>query len=235
MRVTIMQPAYLPWFGFFQRLAMSDLWIALDHVAIDRSRTGFVHRNRVRTPQGWTWLTLPLARGGGPDAARIDRATLARADWRRHHRRTLETNYRRCPHWPTYEAALLGMFDGDEETLIEVIRRTLPWQLEAFGITTPVVWSSTLGMTSTKADLVLDLCRRVGASSYLSGPLGRDYLDPDAFVAAGIDLAFHDVRPPRYDQPFPGFVEGLAAIDLLLNVGPESADRLRRVAVAGAA
>ena len=61
MIVSIMQPAYIPWLGYFDRIAKSDLHVVLDNVTMDKnSKTKFTNRNKSRTPQGWSWLTVPL-------------------------------------------------------------------------------------------------------------------------------------------------------------------------------
>jgi hypothetical protein len=93
---------------------------------------------------------------------------------------------------------------------------------EAFGIATRRVASSELDVGGHKAELVLNLCRAVGASTYLSGPLGRDYLDPEPFARAGIRLVFHDYRHPHYAQLAPGFEPFMAGLDLVFNHGPAS-------------
>ena len=79
------------------------------------------------------------------------------------------------------------------------------------------MFSSDLATASSKSALVLDLCKEIGATTYLSGPLGRDYLECDAFAEAGISLVFHSYTPEPYKQAWPGFEPCMAAIDVLAN------------------
>jgi hypothetical protein len=95
--------------------------------------------------------------------------------------------------------------------------------LERLGIETEIVRSSELEPTETKSALILELCIKVAASVYLSGPFGREYLDLTAFESAGIRVAFHDYAHPEYPQHQGGdFVPYMAAIDALLNCGPDT-------------
>ena len=194
MIVTIMQPAYLPWLGYFHRAHLADLHIVLDHVAIDlNSKTKFANRNRIRTAQGWTWLTVPLKTKGHHGELMLD--TLAVGDddrWRSKHHQALRLNYARAPHFAEHQAYFANFYEQPWERLNDLCRELTGYLMRAIGVTTPVVHSSTLPVRSHKDALILDLCREVGATTYLYGPFGRDYLDPAAFAEAGIALDFPD-------------------------------------------
>lgn len=228
MTVSIMQPAYLPWPGYLHRILHADLHLVLDDVALDTSsRTRFTNRNRVRTPDGWCWLTVPLRTRGHRDAP-IDALTVADDQgWRPKHRGTLHALYARAPAFAEHAAFFDAVYARPWTHLVDLVRHTTAYLLDAFAVPTPVRRAAELGVTSAKADRILDLCLAAGATRYLSGPFGRDYLDADAFTRAGIELVYHDFMPPRYPQAFPGFVPGLSAVDLLFNLGPDAAGLLR--------
>lgn len=224
MIVTILQPAYLPWLGYFDRIRRSDLCISLDHVQIDRnSRTKFANRNKVRTAQGWTWLTVPIRSGGRYGDMPLDAIDIdSGQDWAAKHWKTIEGSYRRAPFFAQWQPLLAPVYADPPGQLLPLCRRLTGELLRGFGITTPVVSSLDLVCRDAKDLLILNLCREVGASTYLSGPFGRDYLDRAAFRAAGIELLFHDYRHPTYTQAFPGFEPYMSAIDLALTHGPDS-------------
>lgn len=98
--------------------------------------------------------------------------------------------------------------------------------MQALGINTPLRYSSQTKSSATKSHLVLELCQSFGATTYLSGPLGRDYLDLYAFQVAGIEVLFHDYQHPTYEQFYPGFEPYMSIIDLLFMQGPDSFDIL---------
>ena len=58
MTVTIHQPEYLPYLGFFDRIAKSDVFVILDNAQFQKG--GFINRNKINTATGWQWITVPL-------------------------------------------------------------------------------------------------------------------------------------------------------------------------------
>ena len=227
MIVSIMQPAYLPWLGYFDRIARADLHVVLDHVRIEKR--GFTRRNRVRTPEGWGWLSVPVLTKGRSREVGIDELRIANdSDWARKHRETIRRCYSGAAYFDEYFPTLSGLLDRKWDRLVELCGAVADWQLGAFGIGTPHVLSSSFGLASTKGELILDLCREVGATTYLSGPFGRDYLVEERFTEAGIAIVYHDYEHPVYPQRFAGFEPYMAAIDLLFEHGPASAATIAR-------
>jgi hypothetical protein len=223
MIVSINQPAYLPWLGYFHRIASSDLHIMLDHVQFEKN--SFTNRNKIRTPQGWAWLTVPVATKNQFGHLPINGLRIAAgSNWQDKHWASLRQNYSRAACFQDYMGVFEGFYKVQWNSLSELIFAMNDWMLrEALGIGTPLVYSSELGVGGSKSELVLNLCRAVGASIYLSGPLGRDYLDLPSFDAAGIEVRYHDYAHPRYAQTYPGFESHMAAADLLFNQGVDSA------------
>ena len=221
MIVSINQPAYLPWLGYFQRIAVSDVHVVLDDVQFEKN--SFVNRNRVRAAGGATWLTVPVLTAGRfgelPIAAlEIDN----RAPWRRKHWATLGQAYGAAPYFADHEPFFHTVYQRDWTRLAELCAEVTRYLLDAFGIATPVVRSSDLAASGAKDELVLDLCRKTGATTYLSGALGRDYLREELFADAGIAVAYQDYEHPEYTQLRGPFLPFMAAVDLLFLHGPAS-------------
>lgn len=196
MIVSINQPAYLPWLGYFDRIKRSDFHIVLDHVQLEKG--GFTNRTRIRQPDGRVmWLTIPVEKGKP-----INKTRIVDKRWRAKHRKTLEQTYGKIA------PAFLSEITGDR--LIDVLlMATL--QLSFFlnmwnPYKHPELYSSHLKVKGAKSDLVLNLCREVGATQYLSGANGRNYLDIPAFDKAGIEVIYHDFP---HDPPV------LSALDYL--------------------
>jgi hypothetical protein len=221
MIVSIGQPAYLPWLGYFERIARSDLHVVLDHVPMDHSsRTKFANRNKVRTADGWCWLTVPVLTKG--DARHLPLAELEivnDTEWTEKHWRTLAASYARAAHFAEHADFFHATYETEWQRLVPLCSHVTGYLLDAFGIATPLVRSSELAAQGAKDELLVAICRDVGATTYLSGPFGRDYIRPELFEAAGIGLAFHEFEHPVYEQAFPGFEPFMSAIDLLFNRG----------------
>jgi hypothetical protein len=228
MIVTIMQPAYLPWLGYFHRILLSDLFVVLDHVPIDKSsRTNFASRNKIRTKDGWTWLTVPVRTAGRHDERQLNRLEIANeSNWAQKHWRGLSAAYAKAPYWAQHQPFFEALYGQKWERLCDLAVETTKYLQTAFGIGTPMRFSSTMELTGHKDDLILEICRRVGATTYISGPLGRDYLRLTMFEQAGTKVAFHDYRHPTYVQAHPGFEPFMSAVDLLINHGPAGLDVL---------
>lgn len=221
MIVSINQPAYLPWLGYFHRIAISDLHIVLDHVQFEKN--SFTNRNRVRVGADAAWLTVPVRTKGRFGDLPIRSLEIADARFATKHWATISQSYARAPHFASLAGPLEAIFKRDWNLLAPLLDAVAEPQFAALGITTPLVSSSELAARGTKSDLILDLCREVGATTYLSGPFGRDYLDLSSFSDAGIEVRFHEYRHPRYPQVHGGFVPYMAALDLIVNCGPDSA------------
>lgn len=215
--VSIHQPAYLPWLGYLDRIRRSDIFVYLDNVQFQKN--SFQNRNKIRTAQGWTWLTVPLLTKHHLQStlaeAEINNATV----WQRKHLDTIAQNYARAPFRDKVLPWLRKFYETPQQRLADMCWNMLNAHLAQLDIKTKLVRASALGpIDAHKQDLVLELCRRHGATKYISGPLGRNYIDEAAFAAARIDIVFDDYRHPVYRQAHAGFEPYMAAIDLMMNV-----------------
>ena len=231
MLVSINQPAYLPWLGYFDRIARSDLHIVLDHVQFEKN--SFTNRNRVRTSAGWCWLTLPVKTKGRFGNLPIRDLELADQRWRTKHWATLRQSYSRTEFFDQFAEELQNIFQRDWHRFTPLVRELTRMQLRWFDISTPIAFSSEMCVGGTKTELILELCRAVGADHYLSGPLGRSYLQEDQLAAAGIVVSYHDYEHPQYHQLQGGFEPYMAAVDLLFNCGFEGRQLLAQTESAG--
>jgi hypothetical protein len=219
MIVTIAQPPYLPWLGFFDRVLKSDVLVLLDTVAMDRnSRTKFLNRNKLRTKDGWTWITVPLVHAAQDQP--ISELTINNGErWAERHWRTIELNYARAPHFATQRDAIEAIYKHGWSRPVELNVAILDLLFSGFGMKPRVELASAIGGKGAGGTLLVNICRELGATAYVSGPFGRDYIDRQEFTSAGIDLLFHDYVHPTYTQVFPGFEPFMSALDLLLNEG----------------
>lgn len=212
------QPAYLPWLGYLDKIARADVFVFLDTVQFEKN--SFINRNRIKTPQGIQWLTVPVKMKGHLSATLRETAIDPVQPWRSRHLKTIAMNYGRATHYTACAAGLEALFAGSEERLTELCWEQLGFWMRQFGIATRVVRSSELGLASTKSELVLDLCRTLGADRYVSGALGRGYLIEEDFRAAGITVEYQSYTSPVYPQLWGGeFVPNLSVIDYWMNCG----------------
>jgi len=221
------QPSYLPWLGYLDKLARSDVFVVMDDLQYEAQN--FQNRNRVKLADGPHWLTVPLLHGSQDDRIcdkRIDNTGIGgRHHWQHRTWRTLVTHYRRAPYFARYAPALEDIYRWRWDSLLELDLAVLDIARGWLGITTPILRASSLDLTGAKTDRLAILCERLGAETYLSGRGGSTgYLDPDALARRGVTVAWQDFVHPIYPQRYPGlgFVSHLAFLDLLFNSGPDA-------------
>ncbi len=225
MIVSIHQPAYLPWLGYFARIAMSDLHIVLDHVQFEKN--SFINRNQVRTKEGKSWLTVPLkTKGKFGNLPIVDLQVANETPWAKKHRDTLRFNYSKAPFFSEHAPFFEEIYSQTWESFSPLVREMTTYFLKALNIQTPLLFSSQMSAQGSKEELVLNLCKEVHATTYLSGPLGRDYLREESFHEANIKVQYHDYLHPVYPQLHEPFEPHLAIVDLLFNCGSQSRERL---------
>ncbi len=218
MNVAIHQPQYLPWLPYFLKIEKSDVFILLD--TVDFQKNGLQNRNQIKTGHGAHWLTVPVRHQSGQKI--LDVEIDGHTDWCRKHWQTIQQCYRKAGAFKDYETYIETLYTREWTSLnelnIEIITTMMRWM----NIKTPVLRSSQMKALGTASDLVLNLCLEIGASHYLSGSGGKNYLKQDAFRNAGVEIAYQaSVLPAAYPQMFPhaGFIDHLSALDILLNCG----------------
>jgi hypothetical protein len=230
MIVAAHQPHYLPWLGYLDKVAKSDLFVVMDDLQFESQN--FQNRQRVKLPAGPTWLTVPLVRGGHTERVldkRIDSSESPKQHWQHRHWRTLVTHYGAARHFAEYETDLADVYTRPWTSLVELDLHMLALARRWLGIRTPILCSSELGLSGTKTDRLIDLCRKVGARAYLSGAGGSTgYLDVERMGRSGIGVIWQQFVHPIHEQRYPqrGFACHLGFVDLVLNCGPASRDIL---------
>jgi hypothetical protein len=219
MLVAIHQPEHMPWLGFFEKLLRADAFVILDDVQF--SKGDFQNRNRVKGRAGAQWLTVPVAQQFGQ---RINEVETVGDAWRAKHWKTLRSCYARAAHFDEFAGEFEEFYARPWSKLSELNVEAIRLLARAFGLERRFVFSSSLGAVGRKSELVLNICKAIGASGYYSGRAGGAYLDAEAFRRARIEIVVQEFEHPVYEQLFmkeQGFVPNLSAVDLLFNRGAE--------------
>lgn len=221
-KIAILQSSYIPWKGYFDIIHMVDEFVLFDDVQF--TRRDWRNRNRIKTPQGPAWLTIPVV-SKGRYLQTIEETRIQEPGWAERHWAILEQNYRKAPCFADYAGPVRALYEAvaELERLSEVNCRLLAGLCALLGITTPFRWSRDYGGEGQKTDRLVSICRAAGARAYLSGPSARDYIEPEKFAAAGVALEYMSYAGyPEYPQCFGAFDHGVSVLDLLFNVGTEA-------------
>jgi hypothetical protein len=219
--VAILQSNYIPWKGYFDLMSMVDEFIIYDDVQY--TRRDWRNRNRLKSPEGVRWLTIPV-HVKGRYHQRIDETIISDPDWASRHFSTLKAWYGGAPFFRRYGPLLEELYmDMKDEHLSRVNRRFLEVLRDLLGIATPLLCSSNYPSTHHSTERLLDICQARGATRYLSGPSGQKYLDVDRFRDAGIEVDWMTYEGyPIYPQLYPPFDHQVSVLDLLFSVGDEA-------------
>jgi hypothetical protein len=218
--VAILQSNYLPWKGYFDIIHDVDTFIFYDDVQY--THRDWRNRNRVKTPQGLVWLTVPV---GSSTDRRICDVRIEDPSWARKHWETLRHVFGRAPHFERYAPMLREVYLERQWTHLSELNQSLVRRIseECLGIRTRFRDSREWTVTGVRQERILDLLRQAGATHYVSGPAARSYLTQEAFDAAGIVLTYKDYSGyPEYPQPHPPFEHAVTVLDVLFQLGPEA-------------
>lgn len=232
MICAVMQPTYFPWCGYFDLIDSVDTFVFLDDVKIEKS--GWHVRNQIKSASGALVLSLSVKLPNGRMETMINQAELnLNHPWKKKHLKSIYSNYRKSAYfdsmYPYIESLVLSeeyMLSSFNIFLIKSISSKL-------GIETSFVLSSEMsGIDGVKDDRLVDICKRLEASQYLS-PVGsaaylEQYTPGGAISREGIELYYHQFEHPFYKQLFGEFLSHMSILDMLFNCGFERSLELIR-------
>ena len=197
MKCAIHQPQFLPWLGYLHKIHNVDKFIFLDNVQFKKNE--FQNRNRIIAAGETRWLTVPVSFNFG-DTLRETKIA-ANDTWRKKMMHTLALNYAKTPCFRQFREGLAEVIEQEWKSIAELNEATIRWLMKCFDIRTEVYIASQLPELSTDStQRLIEICRQVGADTYLSGAGGHDYLKPAEFEKAGIKLKFQQFEHPVYPQ-----------------------------------
>ena len=224
MILTAQQPAYLPWIGLFHKISLADSFCYMDDVQYQVN--DFNNRNKVKGPNGAFWLTVPIYRKNHLDLKIKEAKIVDNQPWQSKHWKSLLSCYSKAPFFSLYADFLEDVYQRDWTYLSDLNDHCMKFFLDMLDIKVEYHKMSNLNILTKKSDLVLDMCLKLNASTFIFGKLGRDYADTSKFEDSNIKVVFQDYYHPKYSQLFGEFESHLSIIDLLFNCGPNSMEIL---------
>lgn len=216
--VVIHQPDFVPYLGFFQRFLSADEFIVLDHVQFVNSARGWTHRDKIKTASGAKWLTISVKKA--PRDTPINEIELSSSvDWAIDNLNLLKQNYRSAPFFDEVFPSIVALYDKPPRLMADFTLRSIELLMGLLDVRLPWVRSSTLQPAGRSNELLIDLLGKVGATHYLSGNGALDYMQPEKFAQAGIEVVWQKFTHPVYPQQFGTFVPYLSSLDVLFNCG----------------
>ena len=223
MIVAIHQPQYLPWLGYFDKIERCDIFVLLDDVQYKKNE--WQNRNKIRAARRWQWITVPVRYRFGQmiNQVKIDN----NVDWRGSHYKSLVINYNKAPYFKDYEPFFKMTYERNWGYLTDINTHFIEYLVKSLGITTKLMRSSQLLTEGQKTERLVEICKKLGADTYLSGQGAREYLDLSQFEEEGIKVLFQDFNHPTYKQVYNNFEPFMSIVDLLFNYEDKSLEVLR--------
>lgn len=224
MIVSVHQPQYLPWLGYFDKIDKADAFVLLDNVQFKKNE--WQNRNKIKAAAGGQWLTVPVMYRFPQLINEVEINNRER--WQHKQQQALISNYKKAPHWDALEPFFTDLFQSQWQTISQLNIHVVKKLVEILGIKTPLHIASEMGNFPEDPDeRLIAITKYFAADTYLAGSGGRDYMDMDKYDRNSIKVLFQDYRHPVYDQLFGDFLPYMSVIDLIFNHGDESLKILR--------
>lgn len=215
MILSIHQPAYLPWLGYFDKILKSDLFIFLDTVQFEKN--SFINRNKIKSQNSSLWLTIPVKTKGHTESSILETEIINNKNWKHKHLQNIYYSYKKAKYFDYLYPKLEILYKKEYLYLSELCFEHLDFWLKEINCETKIVKASNLNMKQKKSQLILEICNYFSSKTYISGALGRDYLEEHSFEKENIEIIYQNYTSPIYEQINGQFISNLSIIDFLMN------------------
>jgi len=226
-RLAIIQSSYIPWKGYFDIINSVDEFLLYDNVQFTRS--DWRSRNKIKTAAGLQWLTIPIKH---KYPQRLCDAEISDSHWRAKHWKSIVQNYSKAAHFHDYKEVFENLYMNSREQLLSRSNWSFISAIcDILEIATPIRWTMEIDVYGDPNERLVSYCQEAGATTYVSGPSARSYIDEARFVAAGIRVEYFEYEGyPIYRQLHGEFAHQVSIIDLILNEGPNSRKYMKTLA-----
>lgn len=220
-KIAILQSNYIPWKGYFDLINMVDEFVLYDDMQY--TRRDWRNRNKIKTPQGLKWLTIPVD-VKGKYYQKINETLVSDASWSIKHWKTIAQFYSNAQFFKYYSDLFEDFYMYNERQSLSSINAGLIGIINSIlGIKTKITFSSDYALLGGKTEKLLGICKQSGADVYLSGPSAKEYFDDTLAEEMGIKVEWMDYSGyPEYCQLYDGFEHGVSVLDLIFNQGPSA-------------
>ena len=222
MKVSIHQPNYLPWLGFFNKVSQSDIYVVFDDVQYPMGKD-FHNRNQIKTNNGKTWLTIPVI--GKSERRKFNEIQIKDNGWNEKHLNNIKNFYGKTKYFNDYYSDLEKFYTNTYDKLIDLNMDMNKWFFKLLDIDTKIIYSSELCDNGLRGlDKIIYILKKINTTRYITsnGPGASRYIDESVFKNNNIELIWNEYTHPTYNQQFGEFIPYMSILDLLFNEGPNS-------------
>lgn len=215
-KVAILQSNYIPWKGYFDFIAKADIFVIYDEVQY--TKNDWRNRNMIQTANGLQWITVPIRQESLNQ--KICESKIFTDNWAKKHVATLHGNYTKAPHFKLYKDRIFSLYENQSSFISEVNVSFIKGICQILGIKTEIIDSRELELEGDRNIRLIDACKKLNATSYISGPAAKSYIDTELFRKEGIEIDWMDYSGyQEYKQVFEPFQHCVSVLDLIFNTG----------------
>lgn len=220
-KTAILQSNYLPWKGVFDIIHKVDSFVFLEDVQY--TEQDWRNRNIIKTKEGDKWIIVPIKNSNRKGQLICEAEIDNRSNWQRKHYNSFQMSYGRTPFFKKYKWILEDIYLNNKWTnLSEFNIYATKLIAKELKIHTEFIISSSLNVTEKKDDRIINICKKLNANYYLSGPAAKSYIDCSKFEQENIVLDYIKYEYPRYKQLYEPFNHYVTILDLIFNYGPNA-------------
>ena len=224
MTVSILQSNYIPWKGYFDIIAKSDVFVIYDEVQF--TKNDWRNRNLIKTQEGLEWISISVRQESLKQ--KIFETKILLHNWSKKHKSTLQTNYGKAPYFKDYKDSIFEIYDSPSTDLSQINRLFIEKICAILAIETKIIDSRELNLEGDRLERLIDACKKLNAKKYLSGPAAKNYINEVLFNENNIELEWMDYSNYKeYKQLYPPFEHGVSVLDLIFNEGPNARSFLK--------
>ncbi len=226
MKVAIHQPNYLPYLGFFHKLSLVDTFVIMDDTQYDKK---FTNRNKIKVPGNWIWLTVPINKKHKFVANKIVEIN-NEENWQSDHFEKINRSYSNSEFFKkNYKTFFEKIYSKKWDHLFTLNYELIIQLIDWLDIKIEVIKESELNINGNSTDRLVNISKKIGAETYVSGIGGKEYMNEKMFETNNIKIEYQNFKCPIYKQVFNSeFIPNLSIIDLLFNIGPKSLSKLKQ-------
>lgn len=219
--VSIHQPNFFPWLGYFDKIIRSDIFVLFDDVQYPKTGGAWSNRVKLLVSGESRWVTAAIDRNYHGTRTIREMTFLDKNSWREKILKTIEANYGRHPHYRECMNVVEPLLLNQEQNIAAYNIHAIGALCLALGIdTAKLKISSALPHNGSSNELLCSITHAAGGSVYMCGGGTDGYQDDSVFVNAGIELRRQAFVHPVYPQyRHADFVPGLSVIDAVMNLG----------------
>jgi hypothetical protein len=226
MIISIHQPNFIPWIGYFYKIYKSDVFVVLDNVQF--TKNGFINRNQIKTSQDPIWLTLPVIQSGKFGQNITDCVIFNKQIHSKKIISSLLSNYKKAPYFDKYFDSFSEIINKADDNLCQLNINLIKWIIDELEIQTKIILASDLiNIEGESTQRLVSICKELGGTKYLAGVGAKKYQDDELFNTNQIEIINTSFKYPHYEQLWGDFIPNLSVLDVLFNCGPKTKNILR--------